>query len=177
MTVRGGQHSMWGCSMTRPVCVPRSSARLRASTHTGRLARTPSALALGERCGSRMALESSWSRCTSSRGPSDAPSTCGSGASPRSERQGAKRRSWWAVISTPWGVRVVLNPWPRTKNDFLRVLFEQERLKTEIRLGQICQFELFKLVSKRKLKDKYRFFFNPETRDVYHKKQGEYLYR
>ena len=64
-----------------------------------------------------------------------------------------------------------------TKNDFQRVLFEQERIKTELKIGNIAQFDLFKSVSRHKLRHTFRLFYDAQTEGCYVKRRFQYLYR
>ena len=54
-----------------------------------------------------------------------------------------------------------------TKNDFQRVLNEYERKKTDEKINKIRQFDLFKTVTNKRLKNMYRFFYNPGTEEPY----------
>ena len=59
-----------------------------------------------------------------------------------------------------------------TKNDYKRVLFEHERTKIENKISFISQFEMFKSVSKRKMKNTYRLFYDPKTEGAYVKSRN-----
>ena len=54
-----------------------------------------------------------------------------------------------------------------TKNDFRRVLIEQERIKIDSKINLIHNFELFKSVTKRRLKNFYRLFYDKSTERPY----------
>lgn len=64
-----------------------------------------------------------------------------------------------------------------TKSDFQRVLIEQERSRIDSKINLIHNFELFKSVTKRRLKTFYRLFFNKSTERPYVATRNEYLYR
>ena len=64
-----------------------------------------------------------------------------------------------------------------TKNDFRRVLLERERQQVDLKISQILLFDFFKRVTKRKLKNIYRLFYDPKTQEVYEATRNQYLYR
>ena len=50
-----------------------------------------------------------------------------------------------------------------TKQDFLDVLYSAGKLQQEEKINQILQFNLFKNVSKGRIKVNYRLFFDNKT--------------
>ena len=64
-----------------------------------------------------------------------------------------------------------------TKNDFRRVLLERERQQVDLKISQILLFDFFKRVTKRKLKNIYRLFYDPKTQEAYEATRNQYLYR
>ena len=64
-----------------------------------------------------------------------------------------------------------------TKNDFRRVLLERERQRVDHKIAQILKFDLFRYMTKRRLKNIYRIFFNPKNMEPYVAVRNQYLYR
>ena len=59
-----------------------------------------------------------------------------------------------------------------TKNDFKRILREEERIIQQKCISEITQFDLFTHVSKRKLSLYYRLFYHAETKGCYSKQRN-----
>ena len=64
-----------------------------------------------------------------------------------------------------------------TKENFKRVLFDRERQKIDAKIAQILQFDLFHNITKRRLKNLYRLFFDQKTQEPYEASRHQYLYR
>ena len=57
------------------------------------------------------------------------------------------------------------------------MLNEYERKKTDEKINKIRQFDLFKTVTNKRLKNMYRFFYNPATEEPYEAQRNQYLFR
>ena len=66
-----------------------------------------------------------------------------------------------------------------TKDDYLMVLGESEKRKIDEKVRLIQQFDMFKAISRHKLKNIYRFFFSKGQNqgEPYRAQRGQYLYR
>lgn len=63
------------------------------------------------------------------------------------------------------------------KNAYDRILSEKERQRVDNKIGQILTFSIFKHLTKRRLKNFFRLFFDAKTQEPYVAYRNSYLYR